>query len=173
MPKFKPQFSWISILSLGFAAFTLTPAQICQAQPSSQSAPTESKQETTASETDKKSALSSHMELIAQAKRLEDASSKADTPLKQALKTAMSKGKTDLDELNWVAENGTIAGRVYASAIIDKLNNAPKGALFENLLKDQGNTNVGYLSAGATCHYTVSDIAVDQRSAHPIIKLLP
>jgi hypothetical protein len=75
--------------------------------------------------------------------------------------------------LTWVSSNGSIAGRVYATAIIDRLNKTPKGQLFDSLLKDEANSNVAYLSAGSTCHYSVSDIAIDQRSAHPILKLLP
>jgi hypothetical protein len=39
-----------------------------------------------------KTALSSHIEVIAQTKRLEDASSRLDTPLKQSLKTTLSRG---------------------------------------------------------------------------------
>lgn len=159
---FKPQLSWFVAITLGFAAFTFVP-------PAQSQADTATKDQDTATKT----ALSSHIEVIAQTKRLEDASSRLDTPLKQALKTTLSRGNQDLDELNWVSSNGSIAGRVYATAIIDRLNKTPKGQLFDSLLKYEANTNVAYLSAGSTCHYSVSDIAIDQRSAHPILKLLP
>jgi len=159
---FKPQYSWFVAITLSFAAFTLPQLALAQTEAGT-------KEENTA----EKTALSSHIELIAQSKRLEDASSRLDTPLKQALKTTLSRAGQDLDQLTWVSQNGSIAGRVYATAIIDRLNKTPKALLFESLLADQANTNVAYLSAGSTCHYSVSDIAIDQRSAHPILKILP
>lgn len=159
---FKPQYSWFVAITLSFAAFTLPVPALSEPEAGV-------KEENTA----EKAALSSHIELIAQSKRLEDASSRLDTPLKQALKTTLSRAAQDLDQLTWVSQNGSIAGRVYATAIIDRLNKTPKAQLFASLLADQANTNVAYLSAGSTCHYSVSDIAIDQRSAHPILKILP
>jgi hypothetical protein len=161
----KPQLSWFVAITLGFAAFTFVPARLLVrlTQPAKDPRCCQSK-----------TALSSsYRESLLRLKGWKTPQAGSIHLLSKPLKTTLSRGNQDLDELTWVSANGSIAGRVYATAILDRLNKTPKGQLFDSLLKDEANSNVAYLSAGSTCHYSVSDIAIDQRSAHPILKLLP
>ena len=96
--------------------------------------------------------------------------SKLDTPLRQAVRDIQTKLKakdnSDLKaDLDWIRANGSPAGRVLASLLL--------GPGLKALRELPENTSVAYYSKGSLCHYTVSDIVIDQSSKTPILKLLP
>ena len=123
------------------------------------------------------SPLPEKLQILAKAKRLEELRPRGESETTQALKDFLAQkdraDKANQDALVWMKEHASPAGRVYATMVLATITrqSVPK-ALLELAGRD-GSTNVEVLSAGSSCHFSVSDIAVDQSSPAPILKLLP
>ena len=109
---------------------------------------------------------------IAKAGRLEDFSLRSGG-LKDAALQAKKLGPSALDDLRWIIENGSPCVRIYALSLLKLLDRAEAANAAKALQEAMGDTNVEYISSGERCHYSVSDILVDQNSPSPLIQLLP
>lgn len=109
---------------------------------------------------------------IAKAGRLEDFSLRSGG-LKDAVSQARKLGPSAIDDLRWIIENGSPCGRIYALSLLKLINRSEAANAAKALQEAMGDTNVEYVSSGERCHYSVSDILVDQNSPSPLIQLLP
>lgn len=123
------------------------------------------------------SPLPEKLEILAKAKRLEELRPRGDSETTQALKDFLAQkdrsDKANQDALVWMKEHGSPAGRVYATMVLATITRQSVPKALQELAGTDGSTNVEVLSAGSSCHFSVSDIAVDQSSPAPILKLLP
>lgn len=109
---------------------------------------------------------------LAKANRLEDLSLKSGK-LKDSVAETLKLGSKAGEDLNWIIENGSPCGRMYAALILKRLDTAAGTQALDALNSGMGNINLEYVGAAERCHYSVSDILIDQASAHPLIQLIP
>lgn len=152
-------------LPIGSLALSLVAVFLCHVSPA------------IAEEENKAQALPEKLEILARAKRLEEMRPRGDSEITQALKDFLSQKDRDNKDnqaaLSWMKEHASPAGRVYATMILATVTKQSVPKALQELSSMDGGTNVEVLSAGGACHYSVSDIAVDQSSPAPILKLLP
>lgn len=121
--------------------------------------------------------VASELAFLNDLNRLEEIRPRVETPTTKALKTYLSlknrQDKVFQEDLGWLKDNAKMAGRIYATMLLARISKEPVGRALQDLAETSGSTNVEVLSAGSSCHYNVSDIAVDQSSKAPILKLLP
>ena len=68
--------------------------------------------------------------------------------------------------------NGSPAGRVYATLLLSRIENTTAAEALKSLKRDD-DTNVEVFAGGSKCHYTLTEIIIDQSSKTPVIRLLP
>ncbi|NJL72842.1 MAG: hypothetical protein HC888_15445 [Candidatus Competibacteraceae bacterium] len=116
--------------------------------------------------------LSADLTLIASTRSLREFRPGAVGELYQALKNVLKEGKSQIVDLEWILENGSAPGRIYAALLIGRIGNiTPAEAL--KRLKGDADINVEVFAGGSKCHYTLAEIIVDQSSKAPVIRLLP
>lgn len=117
------------------------------------------------------------LEILAKAKRLEELRPRGESETTQALKDFLAQkdraDKANQDALVWMKEHASPAGRIYATMVLAIITGKSVPKALQELAGTDGSTNVEVLSVGSSCHFSVSDIAVDQSSPAPILKLLP
>ncbi|CAN5224615.1 hypothetical protein BH11CYA1_BH11CYA1_29350 [soil metagenome] len=117
-------------------------------------------------------AMNPALTVIASAKQLEDASVKGGK-IKPSVNQALKLGAPARDDLEWIIANGSPAGRLYATAILGRFDQAAAKDAYRALAAGMGDVNVDYLSAHEHCHYSVADIVTDQTSPKPLIEIVP
>jgi hypothetical protein len=148
----------LCLYSLQSKAFAQIPDMPTQALPTKAAAPTR--------------AMHAALTAICTSKQLEDAglkSGKMITFTRQASKL----GAASRADLEWIIENGSPAGRLYAAALLRRLDNSAGSEAFKILSRDMGDVNIDFVGTNERCHYSISDVIVDQNSLHPLIQILP
>jgi hypothetical protein len=109
------------------------------------------------------------LKALSEAKFLYDSSAGGSSPLTKAFVEARKQAPLHKDDLEWIAGNGTPAGRVYAAILItfDK----PKAQAILTELKADKDTMVDLNSLEGTFHYSLGEIATDLLSSSSIIRL--
>lgn len=116
--------------------------------------------------------LSADLTLIASAKSLREFRPGAAGELYQALKNVLKEGKSQIADLEWIMENGSAPGRIYAALLLGRIGNiTPAEAL--KRLNGHTDINVEVFAGGSKCHYTLAEMIIDQSSKAPVIRLLP
>lgn len=127
--------------------------------------------------------LPPNLTVIAKTTKLQEYRSGSKGELAMAIRETLKKGSAKepkeaaetLDALNWISQNGSPAGKVYAILLKNRLDAAStnKSQALQALSSEEGNTRVLVDNAGSTCHYTVEEIVIDQLSKAPVLKFLP
>ncbi|HND08239.1 MAG TPA: hypothetical protein PL012_21325 [Candidatus Obscuribacter sp.] len=161
-----------------FALFSNLSAEPCRAQEAPMLSPEQALTSVPANPQDpsapalEKRQLSADLTLIASAKSLREFRTGASGELYQALKNIVKEGKSQIPDLEWIQINGSPAGRVYATLLLSRIENTTAAEALKSLKRDD-DTNVEVFAGGSKCHYTLTEIIIDQSSKTPVIRLLP
>lgn len=116
--------------------------------------------------------LAEFLQPIKTAKRIEECTrAQPKSDLTEAFAKAKEKGASIRTQLDWLTQNATPAGRLYAALLIKKIDNPAGKSVFEQMKSDK--SLVEYRNGGVSCHYTVGEIAIDLMSPKPIINFDP
>lgn len=117
-------------------------------------------------------AMNAALTAISTTKQLEDASLKSGK-MAGFTRQASKLGAASRPDLEWIIENGSPAGRLYAAALLKRLDNTAGAEAFKILSRDMGDVTIDFVGTNERCHYSISDVIVDQNSPHPLILILP
>ncbi|MBX9941334.1 MAG: hypothetical protein K2Y32_18875 [Candidatus Obscuribacterales bacterium] len=127
--------------------------------------------------------LPPYLSVIGKTAKLQEYRRGSQGELAAALREVLKKGSAKepkvaaetLDALDWISQNGSPAGKVYAILLKDRLDAAStnKSQALQALSSEEGSTRLLVENAGSTCHYTVEEIVIDQLSKAPVLKFLP
>lgn len=127
--------------------------------------------------------LPPYLSVIGKTAKLQEYRSGSKGELAAAIREILKKGSVKeqkeaaetLDALNWISQNGSPAGKVYAILLKNRLDAATtnKSQALQALASEEGNTRILVDNAGSTCHYTMEEIVIDQLSKAPVLKFLP
>jgi len=158
--KAKTNFLWPALLVL-----SLCLSQACGAQVPAQPLPVGQ------SEKSPTRAMSVELKAIAFAGQVEEAGLKSGK-LAAAVGSASKSGGEIRADLDWIVKNGSPAGKLYSAALISRFDKAGGRAAYKALAAQIGDVTVDFVGINERCHYSVSDLVVDQTSSKPLINLI-
>lgn len=85
----------------------------------------------------------------------------------QAYDEALLAGEKIRRQLDWLLQNGSAVGRVYAAILIRQFDNTAGRNALEAMKEDK--TLLRYKKGAETMHYSVGEVAVDSLSKYPTI----
>ena len=118
-----------------------------------------------------KRVMSAELTELADARQLEESGLKSGK-LAAAVALACKSGAKIRADLLWISGNGSPAGRLYAAALINRFDKTAGRAAFKALASQMPDVNVDFVGLKERCHYSVSDLVIDQASAQPLINLV-
>lgn len=117
-------------------------------------------------------AMSPELSAIASAKQLEEAGLKSGK-LSGAVSSVCKSGIKSKADLEWICQNGSPAGRLYAAALIKRFDKKSGQQAFKVIAaSDIKDVNVDFVGLKERCHYSVGDIVTDQISGKPLIEIV-
>lgn len=115
-------------------------------------------------------ALPPPLKALNEAAYLFDRSAGGSCELTKAFAEVREQAASHKEDLEWIAINGTPAGRIYAAVLIRHFDK-PKGELLLKDFKNDKDSMVDLNSLEGSYHYSVGEIATDLLSANSIIRL--
>lgn len=110
------------------------------------------------------------LKALNEAAYLYDRSAGGSCELTKAFVAVREQAASCKEDLEWIAINGTPAGRIYAAVLI-RYFDKPKGELLLKDLKNAKDTMVNLNSQEGSYHYRVGEVVTDLLSANSIIRL--
>lgn len=110
------------------------------------------------------------LKALNEAAYLYDRSAGGSCDLTKAFAEAREQAASHKEDLEWIASNGTPAGKIYAAVLIRHFDK-PKGQLLLEDLKKDKETMVKLDSLEGSYHYSLAEIATDLLGANSIIRL--
>lgn len=180
--------AWLTAAALFFLSVSSPASAQILGEPNLTETKPETKTETTPERSKSSSQepaveLPPYLSVIGKTAKLQEYRSGSKGELAAAIREILKKGSVKepkeaaetLDALNWISQNGSPAGKVYAILLKNRLDAATtnKSQALQALASEEGNTRILVDNAGSTCHYTMEEIVIDQLSKAPVLKFLP
>jgi hypothetical protein len=115
-------------------------------------------------------ALPPPLKALNEAGYLYDRSAGGGCDLTKAFAEVRNQAASHKEDLEWIASNGTPAGKIYAAVLIRHFDKS-RGELLLKDFKNDKDTMVKLDSLEGSYHYSLSEVATDLLSANSIIRL--